>query len=108
MKLLSSLFNVGQTQPKFMANRDVFEAREKKSRIYSWQAFIFGEIVAEVPYLLVCAFLYWSVPRLDEACQCLTSIKGSAGTLSLASLSMRTSLAQSFSKWFFMNVGDLS
>ena len=50
---------IAQTQPKFIANRDVFEAREKKAKFYSWQAFCFGEIVAEVPYLLVCAFLYF-------------------------------------------------
>ena len=49
---------IAQTQPKFIANRDVFEAREKKAKLYSWWAFCFGEIVAEVPYLLVCAFLY--------------------------------------------------
>jgi ATP-binding cassette subfamily G (WHITE) protein 2 (SNQ2) len=34
-------------------------AREKKAKIYSWQAFVFGEIIAEIPYLLVCAFLYF-------------------------------------------------
>lgn len=49
---------IAQTQPKFIANRDVFEAREKKAKVYSWWAFCFGEIVAEVPYLFVCAFLY--------------------------------------------------
>jgi hypothetical protein len=56
---------IAQTQPKFIANRDIFEAREKKAKLYSWWAFCFGEIVAEVPYLLVCALLYfapWSVP----------------------------------------------
>jgi len=50
---------IAQTQPKFIANRDIFEAREKKAKIYSWQAFVAGEIIAEVPYLLVCAFLYF-------------------------------------------------
>jgi ABC-type multidrug transport system permease subunit len=34
-------------------------AREKKAKIYSWQAFVAGEIIAEIPYLLVCAFLYF-------------------------------------------------
>jgi ATP-binding cassette subfamily G (WHITE) protein 2 (SNQ2) len=68
-------------QPKFIANRDVFEAREKKAKLYSWKAFILGEIVsletepratarsltlssplqtAEIPYLFVCGFLYWA------------------------------------------------
>jgi ATP-binding cassette subfamily G (WHITE) protein 2 (SNQ2) len=51
---------IAQTQPKFIANRDIFEAREKKAKLYSWQAFVFGEIVAEVPYLLVCALLYFA------------------------------------------------
>ncbi|WWD19932.1 hypothetical protein CI109_104404 [Kwoniella shandongensis] len=50
---------IAQTQPKFIANRDIFETREKKAKLYCWQAFVFGEIIAEVPYLLVCAFLYF-------------------------------------------------
>ncbi|KAG8863780.1 hypothetical protein FRB96_007617 [Tulasnella sp. 330] len=50
---------IAQVQPKFIANRNIFEAREKKAKLYSWWAFIFAEIVAEVPYLLICAFLYF-------------------------------------------------
>lgn len=49
-----------QTQPKFVANRDIFETREKKAKLYSWQVFCFGEIIAELPYLVICAFLYWA------------------------------------------------
>lgn len=48
-----------QTQPKFIANRDVFESREKKSMFYRWQVFCAGEILAEVPYLILCAFFYF-------------------------------------------------
>lgn len=44
---------------QFIANRDIFEAREKKAKFYSWQVFCFGEIIAEVPYLLICAVLFW-------------------------------------------------
>ncbi|KAK4049723.1 hypothetical protein OIV83_003998 [Microbotryomycetes sp. JL201] len=51
---------IAQLQPKFLANRDIYEKRERKAAIYSWWAFIVGEIVAEIPYLLVCAFLYWA------------------------------------------------
>ncbi|KIR36661.1 ABC transporter [Cryptococcus deuterogattii MMRL2647] len=50
---------IAQTQPKFLHNRDIFEAREKKAKLYSWYAFCFAEIVAEIPYLLVCALLYF-------------------------------------------------
>jgi hypothetical protein len=48
-----------QTQPKFIANRDVFEKREKKAKTYSWVVFCIAEIVAELPYLMVCAALFW-------------------------------------------------
>ncbi|OWZ67668.1 hypothetical protein AYX14_01471 [Cryptococcus neoformans] len=51
---------IAQTQPKFLHNRDIFEAREKKAKLYSWHAFCFAEIVAEIPYLLVCALLYFA------------------------------------------------
>ncbi|WWD20474.1 hypothetical protein CI109_104950 [Kwoniella shandongensis] len=50
---------IAQTQPKFIHNRDIFETREKKAKLYSWHAFCFAEIVAEIPYLLVCALLYF-------------------------------------------------
>ncbi|KAK4056102.1 hypothetical protein OIO90_002833 [Microbotryomycetes sp. JL221] len=50
---------IAQLQPKFLANRDIYEKRERKAAIYSWVAFIVGEIVAEIPYLLICAFIYW-------------------------------------------------
>lgn len=33
-----------------MANRAIFEAREKKSKTYSCFAFVIGQIVAEIPY----------------------------------------------------------
>lgn len=57
---------IAQVQPKFIANRDVYEAREKKAKLYSWQAvsfvtplslvlplivpfqFVFAEIIAEI------------------------------------------------------------
>lgn len=39
--------------PSGISNRDVFEAREKKAHFYSWRVFVAGEIIAEVPYLLV-------------------------------------------------------
>jgi ATP-binding cassette subfamily G (WHITE) protein 2 (SNQ2) len=65
---------ISQLFPKFMANRDIFEGREKKAMIYSWKAFIFsallaspevnaqdfsGEIVSEIPYLLICTLLFF-------------------------------------------------
>ncbi|KAJ5758778.1 ABC multidrug transporter [Penicillium odoratum] len=48
-----------QLQPLFMANRAIFEAREKKSKTYSWVAFVTGQMVAEIPYLISCGTLYF-------------------------------------------------
>jgi ABC-type multidrug transport system permease subunit/ABC-type multidrug transport system ATPase subunit len=50
---------INQLQPLFIQRRNIFETREKKSKMYSWVAFVTGVIVSEVPYLCVCAFLYF-------------------------------------------------
>lgn len=50
---------IAQLQPLFIERRDIYETREKKSKMYSWVAFVTGLIVSEVPYLCICGFLYW-------------------------------------------------
>lgn len=83
---------IAQTQPKFIANRDIFEAREKKAKLYSWWAFCFGEIVAEVPYLLVCALLYfapWYVPVVRRHDRKLTLCSGTPSSDSASHLMWR-------------------
>jgi len=50
---------MAQLQPLFIERRDIYEAREKKSKMYSWVAFVTGLIVSEIPYLCVCAVLYF-------------------------------------------------
>jgi ATP-binding cassette subfamily G (WHITE) protein 2 (SNQ2) len=50
---------IAQLQPLFIDRRDIYEAREKKSKMYSWVAFVTGLIVSEIPYLCVCAVLYF-------------------------------------------------
>ncbi|PHH87936.1 hypothetical protein CDD83_8226 [Cordyceps sp. RAO-2017] len=51
---------LAQLQPLFIRRRDVFETREKKSKTYSWVAFVTGLIVSELPYLCLCAVLYFA------------------------------------------------
>lgn len=67
---------INQMQPFFLHNRDIFETREKKviplipcadssadiqqSKTYHWFAFIAAQIVSEIPYLIVCATLYFA------------------------------------------------
>ena len=50
---------INQLQPLFIERRDIFETREKKSKMYSWIAFVTGLIVSEFPYLCICAVLYF-------------------------------------------------
>lgn len=51
---------IAQLQPLFIDRRDIYEAREKKSKMYSWIAFVTGLIISELPYLCVCAVLYFA------------------------------------------------
>ncbi|PNP74964.1 hypothetical protein FNYG_11688 [Fusarium nygamai] len=50
---------IAQLQPLFIHRRDIFETREKKSKMYSWVAFVTGLIISEVPYLIICSVLYY-------------------------------------------------
>lgn len=50
---------LAQLQPLFIHRRNIFEAREKKSKMYSWVAFVTGLIVSEIPYLIICGVLYF-------------------------------------------------
>ena len=53
---------INQMQPLFIQNRDIFETREKKSKTYHWAAFVAGQVVSEIPALIVCgtfAFATW-------------------------------------------------
>ncbi|KAI0855739.1 putative ABC multidrug transporter [Xylaria cubensis] len=64
---LMSVFNflfvapgcINQLQPLFISNRDIFETREKKSKTYSWIAFISAQLLSEIFILIVCATVYF-------------------------------------------------
>lgn len=65
--ILFALFNyifvapgvIAQLQPLFIERRDIYEARERKSKMYHWSPFVTGLIISELPYLVVCAVLYF-------------------------------------------------
>ncbi|KAL0260144.1 hypothetical protein SLS55_005890 [Diplodia seriata] len=50
---------IAQLQPLFIDRRDIYETREKKSKMYHWAPFVTGLIVSEIPYLIVCGVLYF-------------------------------------------------
>ncbi|CAI7660668.1 unnamed protein product [Penicillium glandicola] len=51
---------INQLQPTFLERRDLFEAREKKAKMYSWKAFTIALVVSEFPYLIICAALFFN------------------------------------------------
>ncbi|KAF4552880.1 ABC-2 type transporter-like protein 4 [Elsinoe fawcettii] len=50
---------IAQLQPLFIDKRNIYDAREKKSKMYSWIAFVTALIVSEVPYLVICAIQFF-------------------------------------------------
>ena len=50
---------LNQIQPHFIHNRNVFEAREKLSKMYGWFPFVVGEVVAEAPWIIVSVTIYY-------------------------------------------------
>ncbi|OJJ42524.1 hypothetical protein ASPZODRAFT_20299 [Penicilliopsis zonata CBS 506.65] len=50
---------INQLQPLFIERRDLYDTREKKARMYSWKAFVTALVLSEMPYLCVCAVLYF-------------------------------------------------
>ena len=51
--------------PPFLHKRDIYEARERHSRTYSWQVFVLSNLLAELPSQLVIAvvlFITWYYP----------------------------------------------
>lgn len=45
---------INQLQPLFISNRDISEIREKKSKTYSWIAFVSAQLLSEISILIVC------------------------------------------------------
>lgn len=65
MLLLLSLVILVQLQPRLIQYRNLYEVREKHSKMYSWTVFIAASIVTEIPYNLVIAsicFICWYLP----------------------------------------------
>lgn len=50
---------LAQIQPHFVHNRDVFEVREKMSKMYGWFPFIVGEVAAEAPWIILATIVYY-------------------------------------------------
>ncbi|KAK6884936.1 Opaque-specific ABC transporter CDR3 [Candida tropicalis] len=54
-----------QYVPLFVSQRDLYEARERPSKTFSWVAFIAAQVTAEIPYQILAAtisFFCWYYP----------------------------------------------
>jgi ATP-binding cassette, subfamily G (WHITE), member 2, SNQ2 len=49
---------IQQLQPKFIQFRQIYQARERNSKIYSWFAFTVGAWIVELPYRIVAGTVY--------------------------------------------------
>ncbi|KAI9830727.1 MAG: hypothetical protein M1819_005391 [Sarea resinae] len=54
-----------QIMPHFVTQRALYEVRERPSKAYSWQAFLFANIIVELPWntlMAICAFFSFYYP----------------------------------------------
>ncbi|KAI9730851.1 MAG: GTPase-activating protein [Cirrosporium novae-zelandiae] len=60
--MLTAIFSAlaQQIMPHFVIQRSLYEVRERPSKAYSWVAFIFANIVVEIPYQTFLAILAWA------------------------------------------------
>ncbi|KAI2824156.1 hypothetical protein CBS115989_975 [Aspergillus niger] len=59
--LLATVFTtlVNQITPRFVAQRALYEVRERPSRVYSWKVFILSNVLVEIPYHIVLGVFVW-------------------------------------------------
>lgn len=56
---------VQQSMPQFIIQRDLYEARERPSKVYSWKVFMLAQIIVEIPWNALMAlimFVCWYYP----------------------------------------------
>lgn len=60
--LLATIFPtlVNQIMPKFVAQRSLYEVRERPSRVYSWKVFILSQVLVEAPWQMLLGVCAWA------------------------------------------------
>ncbi|RDL33925.1 putative ABC1 transport protein [Venustampulla echinocandica] len=53
--MITTIFTslVHQIMPRFILQRDLYEVRERPSKVYSWKAFLIANIIVEIPYQIL-------------------------------------------------------
>ena len=73
---------IQQYLPSFVASRNLYEVRERPSKVFSWKAFMLGAITVEIPWQIlmgILSFLCWYYPAglYNEAENAFTEVNGS-------------------------------
>ena len=59
MSLVLSTSLSQQLQPEFINQRNLFEVRERPSKLYSWVVFLLSQAIVEIPWNLLGGTLFW-------------------------------------------------
>ena len=59
MSTIISVPLANQLQVPFIKTRNVYEIRERPSRMYSWTALLTAQIIAEIPWNIIGSSLYF-------------------------------------------------
>ena len=59
MSLIISVAAANQMQVPYIAMRDIYEVRERHSRMYSWTALVTAQLLVELPLNVIAASLYF-------------------------------------------------
>lgn len=52
---------VDQQLPSFIAQRSLYEARERPSKTYSWSVFMVSQIISEIPWATIASIFMWAL-----------------------------------------------
>lgn len=52
---------LGQQMPQFVAQRSLYEVRERPAKTYSWKIFMLSQIVAELPWNTLASVFMWAL-----------------------------------------------
>ncbi len=57
MLMVIFAFLAYQAMPNFISQRDLYETRERPSKVYSWKAFMLSNIIVELPWNALASIL---------------------------------------------------
>lgn len=57
MLLVIQIFMCYQAMPNFITQRNLYEARERPAKTYTWKAFMLGNLFVEVPWNTLAALI---------------------------------------------------